>query len=110
MAIYKATIVENSLADKSILAKVTIENTRQDGEWTLHDVLVSEIQISDLAKASAPGPWYVHLWQSGSDDVIVVFKQKIFTIKHSDRSTWMDSVAYGKSIGIPEAQLDFLIE
>jgi hypothetical protein len=109
MTLYKAIIVENSLADKSILAKIKIQDTRQDGDWTLHDALVSKEQIPDFVKALAPGPWYIHLWQSGSDDVIVVFREKIFTIKHSDKSTWTDAVAYGKSIGIPEEQLDFLI-
>ena len=39
----------------------------------------------------------------------VVFKDKIFTIKHSDKSTRKDVVEYGKSVGIPEEQLDFVI-
>jgi len=107
--LYNATVVENSLANKDILSKVRIEKTWQDGDWTLHRVLVGREQIPDLAKALATGPWYIHLWQTGSDEVTVVFKDKIFTIKYSDKSTWVDAVAYGKSIGIPEEQLDFVV-
>ena len=44
------------------------------------------------------------------DDIIVIFKNKIFNIKYSDKKTWSEAVAYGKSIGIPEEQLDFPID
>lgn len=44
------------------------------------------------------------------DNVKVIFKNKIFEIKFSDKSTWNEAVAYGKSIGIPDEQLDFPIE
>ena len=104
---YKGTIIENSLVDKGILDKVQIQKTRQAGDWVLHDVLVEESQISELSKALASGPWYIHLWQSGQDDVKVIFKGKVFDIKFSDKSTWAGAVAYGKSIGIPDEQLDF---
>ena len=110
MNLYKGTIIENSLRDKNILARVKIESTRQSGNWILHDVYISEDQISQLAEVLADGPWYIHLWQQGLDDVIVVFKDKIFHINYSDKSSWVDAVAYGKSIGIPEEQLDFPID
>jgi len=48
---YKGTIVENSLADKSILDKVKITKTWQDDDWTLHDVSVEENQLEELGKA-----------------------------------------------------------
>lgn len=107
---FKGTIIENSLRDKSILDQVKVEKTYQSGDWTLHDVFVDESQIPELSKYLADGPWYIHLWEQGSDDVKVIFKGKIFDIKFSDKSTWSDAVAYGKSIGIPEEQLDFPIE
>jgi hypothetical protein len=107
---YKGTIIENSLIDKKILEKVKIEKTYQAGDWVLDDVLVDESQISELAKNLADGPWYIHLWQPGKDNVKVIFKNKVFTIKFSDKSTWVDAIAYGKSIGIPDEQLDFPID
>lgn len=107
---YKGTIVENSLIDKKILEKVKIEKSYQSGDWALDDVLVDESQILELAKSLADGPWYIHLWQPGKDEVKVIFKNRVFDIKFSDKSTWAEAVAYGKSIGIPDEQLDFPID
>lgn len=106
---FKGTIIENSLNDKSILEKVQIQKTYYSGNWILHDVFVEEGRISELSKYLADGPWYIHLWEPGKDDIKVVFKNKVFDIKFSDKFTWTDVVAYGKSIGIPEEQLDFPI-
>lgn len=106
----KGTIIENSLEDKDILKKVKIEKTYQDDDWTLHNVWVGETQISELSKSIVDGPWYIHLWKPGKDDVIVIFKNKTFSIKFSDKSTWVEAVAYGISLGIPREQLDFVIE
>ena len=106
---YKGTIVENSLKDTSVLSELTVTKTWRDGDWTLYNVIISEDQISGLAKCLNNGPWYIHLWKEGTDEVRVIFKEKIFTIKHSDKSTWTSAVSYGKSIGIPEQQLDFPI-
>jgi hypothetical protein len=107
---YKGTIVESSLNDKSILEAIKIEKTYQSGSWTLFDVLVSDQEIPKLRQSLADGPWYIHLWEPGKDDIIVVFKEKIFHIKYSDKDTWKDAVAFGRSIGIPIEQLDFPID
>jgi hypothetical protein len=104
----RGTIVENSLKDPSVLQSLKIEKTWQDGSWTLHDVLVDEDEALKIGLYFADGPWYVHFWETGKDDVLVVFKDKHFRIKYSDKSTWVDAVAHGKSIGIPDEQLDFL--
>ncbi len=107
---YNGTIIENSLKDKSILDKVKVEKTYHDDDWILHDVLIREDQISELSHYLDDGPWYIHLWESGKDDVIVVFKDKVCAIKYSDKNTWKDAVAHGKSIGIPDQHLDFAVE
>jgi len=107
---YKGTIIENSLSDKSILDKLKIKKTYHSGDWILHDVHVDGEQIIELSKYLANGPWYIHLWKQGEDEIKVIFKDKIFDIKFSDKSTWADAVTYGKSIGIPEEQLDFPID
>ncbi len=106
---FKGTIIENSLNDASILQQLQVEKTWQAGTWALHDVLVTQEQINQLSKHLADGPWYMHFWEAGEDEVQVVFKNKLFTVQHSDKSTWTEAIAYGKSIGIPEEQLDFLI-
>lgn len=106
---YKGTIIENSLVDKNQLKKYRIGKTWKSGDWVLFDVFMEENQIPELANNIDSGPWYIHVWKPGTDDVKVIFKNKIFDIKHSDKSTWVDAVNYGKSIGIPEEQLDFVI-
>ena len=108
--LFKGTIIENSLSDKSILKKLKIENTSNAGDWTLDDVLLNKNKIPELSKYLADGPWYIHLWQPGKDEVKIVFKNKIFTIQHSDKSTWENAITYGKALGIPEEQLDFPIK
>ena len=107
---YKGTIIENSLRDKSILNDIQIKKTYRSSHWILHDVYLKEKQIPLLSKYLDDGPWYIHLWEPGKDIVKIVFKDKIYSIVFSDKSTWIDAIAYGKSIGIPEEQLDFPID
>ena len=107
---FKGIIIENSLTDKSILNDLNIEKTWQDGDWILHSVKVTENQILKLSKSLADGPWYIHLWETGKDEIRVIFKDKIVTISSTDKSTWHEAISYGKSMGIPDEQLDFPVE
>jgi hypothetical protein len=106
---YKGVLVENSLLNKEILNHVKIIRSREEGDWKLHDIRLSKKQIADIQQSIAETGWYFHLWEPGSDDVTVVFKDKLFQIKHSDQSTWKDAVAHGIEKGIPKDQLDFVI-
>ena len=106
---FQGTIIENSLAKKEILKNLKINKSYQLEDWLLHDVTVSQKEIEKMGQYLSDGPWYMHFWQSGKDDVVVVFKNKSFNIKYSDKSTWNDAIAYGKAIGIPGEQLDFTI-
>ncbi len=107
---YKGTIIENSLNNKDILKKVRINKTWKDGDWILHSISLDEDQIPELSNSLDNGPWYIHLWYQGKDDVKVIYKDKVFDIKFSDKSTWTDAVEHGKTLGIPEEQLDFPID
>jgi hypothetical protein len=49
--------------------------------------------------------FYAHFYSG--NELIVVFREKTFHIT-SDKSTWTEAQAYGKSMGIIEKQLDFL--
>jgi len=49
--------------------------------------------------------FYFHFYREG--ELIVVFKDRIFRTE-PDRALWDDMLAYGKSLGIPEHQLDFV--
>ncbi|MDO8495136.1 MAG: hypothetical protein Q7S32_01225 [bacterium] len=104
---YEGTIVESSLRDKEILKSLKIKKTYALEDWMLNDVMVSEKQIEKLGEYLQDGPWYMHFWQPGKDDVIVVFKDKVFKIKSSDKNTWTEAIKHGTSKDIPEEQLDF---
>ena len=105
---FKGTIVENSLSNKSILKDIQVNKTWKDGSWILHSVQISEEKIPELSKIILPS-WYMHFWKEGSDDIKVIFKDKIFTINHSDKNIWTEAIAYKKLVGILEEQLDFVI-
>ena len=105
----KGTIIENSLSEKSILDKLQILETRHVGDWILHDVLVPEEMVSEISRYISDGPWYIHLWSKGGDDLIILFKNKMFRVKASDSTSFAEAISHGKSIGIPEEQLDFPI-
>lgn len=106
---YKGTIIENSLRDSSILTSLKIEKTWQDGSWTLHNVLTDEDTARKIGNYLADGPWYIHFWKPDDDNVLVVFREKNFWIKYSDKSTWTEAIEHGTSLGIPIQQLDFSI-
>jgi hypothetical protein len=107
--IMRGTIIENSLRDKSILEQLTITRTWFEGDWVLHDVETNEEQVLLIQNFLNDGPWCVHFWEQGNDEVIVVFKDKIFRIAYSNKDSWKEAIAYGRSLGIPEKQLDFVI-
>jgi|SRR3990172_9879830 len=111
---YKGIIVQESLVDDRILndyeiigLEVTKEKRLED-RWHLFTIIGSETDIRKLPKNLKQEKWYAHFWNG--DDVIAVFPNKTFQFKRSDKSTWKEAVEYGKSLGIPKEQLDFLIE
>lgn len=111
---YKGTIVEESLEDNRILNSVEITGFRiskdevPSDRWHLYTVKVSKEDIQKISKYIKPGKWYMHFWKNR--DVIAVFRDKVFEFNYDDKSTWKEAVAYGRSIEIPEEQLDFIIE
>lgn len=107
---YKGLVVENSLADAKVLRKVKVDTTYQLGDWTLHEIRTTEDELPRFQSYLNGGPWYIHFWEEGGDEVRVLFKERMFAIRYSDKSTWRDAVKYGQSIGIPLNQLDFSID
>jgi len=113
MKSFKGTIVQESLTDDRILNQFKFlgfrvtDKEKPEDRWHLFTVQAPEKIIEKLADYIKPEKWYAHFWSG--DDVIAVFPNKIFRFKFSNKSTWKDAVKHGKSIGIPEEQLDFLI-
>jgi hypothetical protein len=108
--VLQGTIIETSLTDSDILKELSILKSWPDGSWKLHQVSLDRAQTLKLADHIADGPWYMHFWEPGTDDVLVVFKDKTFDIKHSDKLTWTEAIEHGKSLDIPVEQLDFPID
>lgn len=106
---YKGVLVENSLVDTEILKRVKIIRSYEEGDWKLHDIRLSKKQIADIQQSIADAGWYFHLWEPGKDRITVVFKDKLFEIAHSDRTSWNDAIAHGIAKGIPPEQLDFRV-
>lgn len=110
---YKGIIVEESLEDNRILndleiLKVRISKAENPADrWHLYTVKVSREKIEKLSK-NIKLKWYMHFWKGR--DVIVIFKDKQFEFNFDDKSTWSPVLEYGKSIGIPQEQLDFPID
>lgn len=111
---YKGTIVQESLIDdrqlndfEIIKFRVTEDDNPED-RWHLFTVNATEEDMKKLSSNLRPNKWYAHFWNA--DDVIAVFPNKTFNFSLSDKQTWEDAKEYGKSLGIPEEQLSFLIE
>lgn len=104
---YTGMIIMESLTDPSILKEFEILKTEvvdSDGperEWNILTVRGPASVISKLSSLIKDNRWYAHFWSQ--NELIVVFKEKIIT----DRNR---AIKYGKSIGMPEKQLDFSIE
>lgn len=106
----KGTVIENSLQDVGILNTLTIIKSWTEGDWKLHQIVVSRNEAINLGKCLSDGPWYMHFWEEGNDMILVVFKNAYFDIAKSDKTTWAPAIEYGRTLSIPEEQLDFLTE
>ena len=104
---YHGVIVDVSQKDKRIFETLNILGNKKDGSWILYKIGVSERDIDRTIKClqeNMVDGFYFHFYKD--DKLIVIFKKKIFKII-VDKSSWKKAINYGKSIGIPEEQLDF---
>ncbi len=108
--VYKGVIVEESLKDKTLLKNLNIIEIEvsDDGEWHMYTVLVTQDFFERLSQNLDNGTWYAHFWKGR--DVVAVFKDKIISFNFDDKSTWNKVLEYGRSLQIPEEQLDFIID
>ena len=76
--------------------------------WTAIYVEGADIDVEDIAlivSNSILDKWYANL--SNSTTEYVVFHKKIFSYTKGDSATKQAAKNYGKSIGVPEHQLDW---
>lgn len=109
MSEYHGIVIEEGLKDPSILNKVKILGKKGVGEWTLLRVGVEESEINKVIRliqkylVTEPA-YYAHFYRK--EELVAVFPRKIFYLTPS-KETWKPAVDYGKSVGIPEEELDF---
>lgn len=108
---YHGIIISESLPDRSILNGVRILGSKRTGSWTLLRVGIESKQLKNIIQlvqrnllTESGIPYYAHFYREG--ELIVVFPRRVFYLK-PDRETWAPVVSYGKSLGIPENELDF---
>jgi hypothetical protein len=70
------------------------------------DIVIKRVQKNMSSKfLFKKQEYYAHFYRA--DELIIVFRDKTFTVT-TNRKTWRDPIAYGKSLYIVEDQLDFM--
>ncbi len=120
---YKGIIIEESLKDTSTLNEVKILESKIEPvtpkhqtpwlkQWTLHTIEVIENKIDMVSKKLSKSfdpkhpDWYADL--KNDQFHYIIFANKVFKVGLSDPKLYLAAKEYGKSIGIPEYQLDFV--
>jgi hypothetical protein len=121
---FEGIIIEESLADVSVLEQVEVLATRIEPirpehhtpwltQWTLHTVLVPEAQAPAVAEAISqaidsvhPASWYADF--KNESHHYVIFRDCVFHIDRRSAEQYAEAVAYGIERGLPEHQADFV--
>lgn len=81
----------------------------QPPRWTLLQFEAEDTDAPRLAVALArcldPGPWYASFITDG--EAFVVFADRVFRYRRGDRSGRARAAQYARTVGVPEAQLDW---
>lgn len=115
MNTYTGTIIEESLEDNRILNGfeiLSVRITRDENpleRWHWYKVKSTKENLLKISNNLKQGIWYAHFWGENKN-IVAVFRDKVFEFNYDDKSSWTPAVEYGKSIGIPDEQLDFVIE
>lgn len=90
----------NAIKDFPVLGSQIIPPDGGDEAWHIYTVEAEPEMIFELSKHIKDNHWYAHFWND--ERFIAVFKDKVVHDK-------TQAIRYGRSIGIPENQLDFKI-
>jgi hypothetical protein len=91
-------------------ADVGDENAGQPVRWTFMEFELDDDSVDDfvdvLRRALDPqGGWYCDF--RSSDETFVVFAGQVFRYRRGDPEGRASAEAHGRSVGVPEAQLDW---
>ncbi len=119
---YEGTIIEESLADVSVLKEVNIRSTKVEPvtekhktpwvtQWTLHEVEVAPGKAAQLAERIQKALDHTHPWYADyktDRDHYIIYRDAVFHITdRSDKKQYHAATEHGIAIGIPAYQLDF---
>ena len=81
----------------------------QPARWSVLEFEAEEQAARELAAALArcldTGPWYANF--NTADEAYVVFADRVFHYRRGDRSGRARAAQYARTVGVPEAQLDW---
>ncbi len=118
---YRGTIIEESLKDRSLLNVVRIIGTEIESVtpnhrtpwlkvWTLDEVEIDDSAIKGFVRKvqaaieTEHSSWFTDF--KGEQDHYIVFPGKIFFVDYRRNDTYNEAVAYGVSLGIPKNQIE----
>lgn len=119
---FQGVIIEESLADTSVLSDVRIISTKIETatghhktpwvkQWTLHTVDVNQERAEALAEKLSQAlekkhPWYADY--KTEKEHYIIYSNKVFHVTdRADKNQYEVAKQYGISLGIPEYQVDF---
>ncbi len=115
----KGVIIKESLTDENVLGGLSVTSTKavdidnpapdQPNVWNMVYFEVAEPDAGILAekfsRALRAGTWYIDF--KSEQEIYVVFLGKVFHYQRGDSVMRKEAQAYGRSLGIPEKQLDW---
>ena len=120
--IFTGVVIEESLADKTVLDDVRIVSTRVEPvteehktpwiqQWTLHDVEISREQAAGLSEKISHALDRDHHWYADyktDTEHYIIYRDRIFHVTdRSDKKQYDQATKHGIAIGIPANQVDF---
>ena len=118
---YSGALLAESLRPDAVLDGIPLTVTKiyraalgnaeagQPELWTVFEFEVPADRARELAEALSrlllEGSWYCDF--RSADEVFVVFSGRVFRYPRGDRAARAQAEEYGRSVGVPEAQLDW---
>jgi hypothetical protein len=106
---YHGNFLDTEFKDSNFLKKFKVLKTRKSktNPWTHYLVVVKKEElekvIEETQKQLIEKGYYAHLYNEDGSEVIVIFQKKVF---RTNSSKLEEVKKYGRSLGIPENQLD----
>jgi len=106
---YHGNFLDTEFKDSNFLKKFKVLKTRKSktNPWTHYLVVVKKEELEKVIKETQKQliekGYYAHLYNEDGSEVIVIFQEKVF---RTNSSKLEEVKKYGRSLGIPENQLD----